>query len=145
MVIKGKYTVMSPSFSIRYTTTAKTRYKTEEKKKKKNARDDEEKRIELVRRNGKIVFILSICCRRRRRRRLALFCSIFGQRKSVYRKLFGYQIGTHGFRARRRMCNETENDSYGIFKREENSVRRILSFFFSRGAASLGSGKKKEN
>lgn len=35
MVIKGKYTVMSPSFSIRYTTTAKTRYKTEEKKKRK--------------------------------------------------------------------------------------------------------------
>lgn len=86
---------------------------------KRNARDEEEKhthetnRICPAERGKSSLYCLHIL-RRRRRRRLALLCSIFGQRKSVYRKLFGYQIGTHGFRARRRMCNETKNDSYSF-------------------------------
>lgn len=103
-VIKGKYTIMSPLFGIRallYTFRWRRRQQQQRRRRTNERTKDKKKYMRKTKktvclRNGKIVFSVSI--RQRRRCRLALFRSIFGQRRSVYRKLFGYQIGTHGFR-----------------------------------------------
>lgn len=55
MVIKGKYTVVSPLFSIRYTTTAKTRYK----KKCKRRRREAENRICAAERENRLYTVYS--------------------------------------------------------------------------------------